>query len=97
MFDDLVLISGAFQKMNPGFRQPQIQKLFLNKRLISELKYFSKTAWTNEFKRYIFNKGHSSNFNIIQKICTVPNVTIKQLLFTWQKFMQSLREPSFSK
>lgn len=35
MFDDLVLISGAFQKMNPGFRQPQIQKLFINKRLIS--------------------------------------------------------------
>lgn len=36
MFDDLVLISGAFQKMNPGFRLPQIQKLFINKRLISE-------------------------------------------------------------
>lgn len=35
MFDDLVLISGAFQKMNPGFRQPQIQKLFINERLIS--------------------------------------------------------------
>lgn len=35
MFDDLVLISGAFQKMNPGFRLPQIQKLFINKRLIS--------------------------------------------------------------